>query len=118
VKYDVLVCGAGPVGLMLAAELRLHHLSVLVVDRLAGEPDSTVRAGSITTPTAEAFYRRGLLPALEAVQQQIFEHMRTFLQASMPAGWSAAMAAGAPCASWPVSISQAPTPRSRATRPL
>lgn len=91
-KYDVLVCGAGPVGLMLAAELRLHHLSVLVVDRLA-EPDLTVKAGSITTPTAEAFYRRGLLPALDAVQQQIHERMRAFLQASMP---SAAARGGMP----------------------
>ena len=31
--YDVLVAGAGPVGLMLATELRLAGVRVLVVER-------------------------------------------------------------------------------------
>lgn len=55
--YDVAICGAGPVGLMLACELRLAGASVLVLERLA-DIDPTVKAGSINVPTSEAFYRR------------------------------------------------------------
>ena len=61
--FDVVVAGAGPVGLMLACELRLAGVHVLVVDRLT-EPDPTIKAGSINIPTAQAFDRRGLLPHL------------------------------------------------------
>ncbi|WP_067669265.1 FAD-dependent monooxygenase [Nocardia miyunensis] len=61
--FDVVVAGAGPVGLMLACELRLAGAHVLVVDRLP-EPDLTIKAGSINIPTAQAFDRRGLLPQL------------------------------------------------------
>jgi 2-polyprenyl-6-methoxyphenol hydroxylase-like FAD-dependent oxidoreductase len=64
-NYDVIVAGAGPVGLMLACELRLGGASVLVLEREA-EPDRELQAGamggrSVNTPTAEAFHRRGLL---------------------------------------------------------
>ncbi len=61
--FDVVIAGAGPVGLMLACELRLHDVQVLVVERLP-EPDLTLKAGSINVPTAQAFYRRGMLPQL------------------------------------------------------
>jgi 2-polyprenyl-6-methoxyphenol hydroxylase-like FAD-dependent oxidoreductase len=63
--YDVLVAGAGPVGLMLATELRLAGVRVLVVERRT-EPDPAGKAGAINTASAEAFERRGLLPALQA----------------------------------------------------
>jgi 2-polyprenyl-6-methoxyphenol hydroxylase-like FAD-dependent oxidoreductase len=63
--YDVLVAGAGPVGLMLAAELRLAGVRVLVVERRT-EPDPAGKAGAINTASAEAFERRGLLAALQA----------------------------------------------------
>ncbi|WP_329259864.1 FAD-dependent monooxygenase [Actinoallomurus sp. NBC_01490] len=69
--YDVLVAGAGPVGLMLATELRLAGARVLVVERRE-EPDTTVKAGAINTASAEAFERRGLLPAVEAVLRRLF----------------------------------------------
>ncbi|WP_019932170.1 FAD-dependent monooxygenase [Nocardia sp. BMG111209] len=62
--YDVLVAGAGPVGLMLAAELRLAGVRVLVVERRR-EPDTAVKAGGINTASAAALDRRGLLSALE-----------------------------------------------------
>jgi len=62
--FDVVVAGAGPVGLMLACELRLAGVEVLVVERLP-EPDLTIKAGAINVPTAQAFYRRGLLPQLQ-----------------------------------------------------
>ncbi|MEU9125809.1 FAD-dependent monooxygenase [Streptomyces sp. NPDC048506] len=67
--YDVLVAGAGPVGLMLATELQLAGVRVLVVERRA-ERDTALKAGAINTASAEAFERRGLLPALEAVEGQ------------------------------------------------
>jgi len=66
--YDVVVAGAGPVGLMLACELRLRGVSTLVLEPLAERSD-TIKAGAINVPTAEAFYRRGLLEPLgEAVK--------------------------------------------------
>ncbi|TWP53880.1 FAD-binding protein [Lentzea tibetensis] len=75
--YDVLVAGAGPVGLMLAAELRLAGVRVVVVERRA-EPDTAAKAGGINTASAEAFERRGLLPAVEAVQGRLpFQGERT-----------------------------------------
>jgi 2-polyprenyl-6-methoxyphenol hydroxylase-like FAD-dependent oxidoreductase len=76
-EYDVVVAGAGPVGLMLACELRLLGADVLVVERRT-EPDMTVKAGSITIPTAEAFERRGMLPALASFQEQALAQMAAF----------------------------------------
>jgi 2-polyprenyl-6-methoxyphenol hydroxylase-like FAD-dependent oxidoreductase len=62
-EYDVLVAGAGPVGLMLATELRLAGARVLVVERRT-ELDTAVKAGAINTASAEALDRRGLLRRL------------------------------------------------------
>lgn len=77
--FDVVVAGGGPVGLMLACELRLGGASVVVVERRT-EVDGTVKAGSINTSTAEAFYRRGMLPALAEVQQRSVERFQAFLR--------------------------------------
>ncbi|HEY3513767.1 FAD-dependent monooxygenase [Kribbella sp. NPDC051137] len=82
---DVVISGGGPVGLMLACELRLAGLDVLVVERLP-EIDPTIKAGSINVPTAEAFYRRGLLPGLQEVQRQAFEQMKAFRGGKGPSG--------------------------------
>ncbi|MGW5365155.1 FAD-dependent monooxygenase [Actinopolymorpha pittospori] len=68
-NYDVIICGGGPVGLMLACELRLRGVAVAVLERLA-EPDLTIKAGSINLPTLEALYRRGLLPKVNQAQQE------------------------------------------------
>ncbi len=76
-RTDVVISGGGPVGLMLACELRLAGVDVLVLERRT-EIDPTIKAGSITVPTAEAMYRRGLLPALAAVQRPAMEHLRKF----------------------------------------
>ncbi|MEU8634055.1 FAD-dependent monooxygenase [Amycolatopsis sp. NPDC048633] len=78
-NWDVVISGGGPVGLMLACELRLENVDVLVVERLA-EPDVTIKAGSVNLTTAEAFYRRGLLPAVDAVVRQNFEKIQEFLK--------------------------------------
>jgi 2-polyprenyl-6-methoxyphenol hydroxylase-like FAD-dependent oxidoreductase len=66
---DVTVVGAGPVGLVLAAELALAGASVQVLERRA-EPDEAMKAQSINVPTAEALDRRGLLPAADRVQPE------------------------------------------------
>jgi 2-polyprenyl-6-methoxyphenol hydroxylase-like FAD-dependent oxidoreductase len=83
--YDVVVAGAGPVGLMVACELALRGTTVLVVERLS-EPDLTIKAGSITVPTAEAFGRRGMLPDLRAAQERALTKMREFVRSQMPPG--------------------------------
>lgn len=60
-NYDVVIAGAGPIGLLLACELRLGGARVLVAERLA-EVDETVKAGGINTLTAVGLYRRGCCP--------------------------------------------------------
>ncbi|MEU9480701.1 FAD-dependent monooxygenase [Streptomyces sp. NPDC048191] len=75
--YDVVVAGAGPVGLFLACELRLGGARVLVVERLT-EVDETIKAGAINIPSAVALYRRGLLPELAAMWEAARERIRAF----------------------------------------
>ncbi|MCB5908900.1 FAD-dependent oxidoreductase [Streptomyces pinistramenti] len=74
---DVTVVGAGPVGLVLAAELALSGATVQVLERRA-EPDEAMKAGAINVPTAEALDRRGLLPAAEQVQREMIERVGPF----------------------------------------
>ncbi|WP_405953679.1 FAD-dependent monooxygenase [Streptomyces phaeochromogenes] len=74
---DVTVVGAGPVGLVLAAELALSGASVQVIERLT-EPAEAMKAGSINVPTAEALDRRGLLAAAEQVQREVLERVGPF----------------------------------------
>ena len=76
--FDVVVAGAGPVGLMLACELRLAGAEVLVVERLS-EMDPTIKSGAINVPTAQAFDRRGLLPALLTRHQAALEVIKAFV---------------------------------------
>ncbi|MFI5908018.1 FAD-dependent monooxygenase [Dactylosporangium sp. NPDC051541] len=59
-SYDVIVVGAGPVGLFLAAELHRFGVDVAVLERLA-EPSQQIKAGSVGSPSAEIFDQRGLL---------------------------------------------------------
>lgn len=71
--YDVVIAGAGPVGLFLACELRLRDLSVLVLER-APAPHSPLKRlpfgmRGLSAPTLEALYRRGLLDEVIAVQR-------------------------------------------------
>jgi 2-polyprenyl-6-methoxyphenol hydroxylase-like FAD-dependent oxidoreductase len=70
--YDVVIAGAGPVGLFLACELRLADLSVLVLEQ-AHDPHSPLKQlpfgmRGLSAPTLEAFDRRGLLDDLTALQ--------------------------------------------------
>src|SRR4051812_15764492 len=60
---QVIVVGAGPVGLMLAAELRLGGADVLVLERLA-QPMTESRASTLHARTMEILDQRGLLERL------------------------------------------------------
>lgn len=61
---DVVVVGAGPVGLFLAAELRLAGINVVVLERRAGTND-TPRAGGLAGHVLELLRHRGLLERFE-----------------------------------------------------
>jgi bifunctional hydroxylase/dehydrase len=58
---DVIIVGAGPVGLMLAAELRLGGVECVVLERSPVPVDQS-RALGFTARTIEVFDQRGLLP--------------------------------------------------------
>ncbi|SMF78663.1 SDR family oxidoreductase [Streptomyces sp. Amel2xC10] len=60
---DVVVVGAGPVGLMLAGELRLGGADVVVLERLAA-PTTESRASTLHARTMEILDQRGLLADL------------------------------------------------------
>lgn len=68
--YDVLIAGAGPVGLFLACELRLTGCSVLVIEQ-ASDPFTPLKRApfglrGLSVPTVESFDRRALLAPLKA----------------------------------------------------
>lgn len=56
---DVVIAGAGPVGLLLAAELRLAGVSVIVLERLT-ELSFAIKAGGINGRSTQLLARRGL----------------------------------------------------------
>ena len=63
--HDVVIAGAGPVGLFLACELRLAGVSVLVLER-AEDPHSSLKRlpfgmRGLWAPSTDALYRRGML---------------------------------------------------------
>ncbi|MET3987770.1 FAD-dependent oxidoreductase [Streptomyces sp. PvR034] len=66
--HDVVIVGAGPVGLALACELGLAGCSVVVLER-ESETGSPFRAAplgrrGLSASSVEAFYRRGMLESL------------------------------------------------------
>ncbi|GAA0929331.1 MULTISPECIES: rifampin monooxygenase [Streptomyces violaceusniger group] len=66
--FDVIIAGCGPTGAMLAAELRLHEVRVLVLEKET-EPVSTVRIVGLHIRSIELMAMRGLL-------ERIREHGR------------------------------------------
>ncbi|MER7760518.1 FAD-dependent monooxygenase [Streptomyces sp. NPDC097619] len=66
---DVIVVGGGPTGLMLAAELRLHGVRVLLLERDA-EPSPVVRALGLHVRSIEIMDQRGLLDGFLELGQQ------------------------------------------------
>ncbi|WP_308200922.1 FAD-dependent monooxygenase [Actinoplanes sp. M2I2] len=82
--YDVVIAGCGPAGAMLAAELRLHDVRVLVLEKET-EPASFVRIVGLHIRTLELLAMRGLL-------DRVLEHGRR----RPAAGFFAAIAKPAP----------------------
>jgi 2-polyprenyl-6-methoxyphenol hydroxylase-like FAD-dependent oxidoreductase len=69
VTHDVIISGAGPVGLFLACELALARCSVLILEK-AEDPRSRLKRvpfgiRGLSALSVEALYRRGLLNELE-----------------------------------------------------
>jgi 2-polyprenyl-6-methoxyphenol hydroxylase-like FAD-dependent oxidoreductase len=67
--HDVIIGGAGPVGLFLACELALGGCAVLILEREA-TPSSPLKrlpfgTRGLSSPSIEALHRRGLLDQLE-----------------------------------------------------
>jgi 2-polyprenyl-6-methoxyphenol hydroxylase-like FAD-dependent oxidoreductase len=70
---NVIVVGAGPVGLMLAGELRLGGAQVVVLERLAA-PTTESRASTLHARTMEILAERGLLARLGDPPNQPMGH--------------------------------------------
>jgi 2-polyprenyl-6-methoxyphenol hydroxylase-like FAD-dependent oxidoreductase len=82
--YDVIISGAGPVGLFLACELALAKCSVLILEK-AEDPHSPLKQlpfgiRGLSAPTIEALYRRGLLQELEVHKRVKNPHKTAVVQ--------------------------------------
>lgn len=89
VTHDVVIAGAGPVGLFLACELRLAGASVLVVEQ-ADDPESPLKhlpfgMRGLSAPTIDALYRRDLLDGI-ALPGRAADTAHWMQQARRPAG--------------------------------
>ncbi|MFF2703449.1 SDR family oxidoreductase [Streptomyces cyaneofuscatus] len=72
-RTQVLVVGAGPVGLFLAGELRLAGADVVVLEQLTA-PTTESRASTLHARTMEILDSRGLLASLGALPNQPTGH--------------------------------------------
>lgn len=72
-QYDIIIAGAGPVGLFLACELALAKCTVLILEQ-AQQADTPLKhlpfgLRGLNAPTIEALDRRGLLDQLETARR-------------------------------------------------
>ncbi|WP_460720150.1 rifampin monooxygenase [Nocardia heshunensis] len=67
--FDVIISGAGPTGLMLASELRLHGVNTLLIERDA-EPTEVVKAMGMHARTVEILDQRGIADRFTALGTQ------------------------------------------------
>jgi 2-polyprenyl-6-methoxyphenol hydroxylase-like FAD-dependent oxidoreductase len=90
ITYDVIISGAGPVGLFLACELALAKCSVLVLEK-AEDPHSPLKQlpfgiRGLNALSIETLYRRGLLQELEIHKRLKNPHLNTKQGARRQAG--------------------------------
>lgn len=76
-QVDIVIVGAGPVGLLTAIELALGGVSVLVLERLAGV-NMIMKAMSVGPLGCEALTRRGMATAIAAAEANTFAAMDEF----------------------------------------
>lgn len=80
-QVDVVVVGAGPVGLLTAIELTLGGVRVLVLERLAA-PSMAMKALGMGPVGIEVLQRRGMSAAIAAAEARGFEAMKPFIAQS------------------------------------
>jgi 2-polyprenyl-6-methoxyphenol hydroxylase-like FAD-dependent oxidoreductase len=107
--YDVIISGAGPVGLFLACELALAGCSVLILEK-AEDPHSPLKRlpfgmRGLSAPTIEALYRRDLLKELELYKRVKNPHSHLKSQAP-PSRHQAGHFAGIPFYAGDIDASQ------------
>jgi rifampicin monooxygenase len=121
---DVIIVGGGPTGMVLAAELRLHDVRVLVLEKDA-EPTPVVRSLGLHARSIEVMDQRGLLERFlelgtthpirgffAALPAPPPEHPSDPVALGLPGG-SGPSATGRTASSWPPRGSPANPPRSR-----
>ncbi|WP_405093298.1 rifampin monooxygenase [Micromonospora sp. NBC_01392] len=90
--FDVIIAGCGPVGAMLAAELRLHDVRVLVLDKET-EPASFARIVGLHIRSIELLAMRGLLArVLERGRRRPVRGFFAAIDKPAPAGLDSAYA--------------------------
>jgi 2-polyprenyl-6-methoxyphenol hydroxylase-like FAD-dependent oxidoreductase len=82
-QADVVVVGAGPVGLLTAIELTLGGVRVLVLESLAAA-SMAMKAGGIGPLGSEALQRRGMGAAIAAAEARSFEAIKKFTDRNGP----------------------------------
>lgn len=73
-QVDVVVVGAGPVGLLLAIELKLGGAGVMVLERLTA-PSVAIKGTAVGPLGVEALQRRNMGPALAEAEDRNFAAM-------------------------------------------
>jgi 2-polyprenyl-6-methoxyphenol hydroxylase-like FAD-dependent oxidoreductase len=82
-RVDVVVVGAGPVGLLTAIELTLGGVGVQVLERLAAA-SMAMKAGGIGPLGSEALQRRGMAAAFAAAEARSFAAIKKFTDQNGP----------------------------------
>ncbi|WP_045836033.1 FAD-dependent oxidoreductase [Hyphomicrobium sp. 99] len=83
IAVDVVVVGAGPVGLLTAIELALGGVRVLILERLSA-PSTATKAKALGPLASEALQRRGMTAAIVAEEMRSFAAIQQFIEQNGP----------------------------------